>query len=58
MEKHEKDIAWLKKGFNFKYGVDPIESKIDSFIEKVAMFCAEDYDELTARRMAFKILGF
>jgi hypothetical protein len=58
MEKHEKDIAWLKKGFSFKHGVEPTETKVDSFVEKVAVFCSEGQDELTARRMAFKILDF
>jgi hypothetical protein len=43
---YEKDIAWLKKGFIFKHGVEPTESKIDCFVEKVAIFFSEDYDEV------------
>jgi hypothetical protein len=58
MKKYKQDIAWLRQAFISKHGVEPVESKIDSFVEKVAVFCSEGHDELTARRMAFKILGF
>jgi len=57
-EPYQSDIAWLTHGFNFKYGVNPVESKIDAFVEKVSIICAEGHDEMTARRMAFDVLEF
>jgi hypothetical protein len=58
MKKYKQDIAWLRQAFISKHGVEPTETKIDSFIEKVAIFHFDGYSELMARKMAFKILDF
>ncbi len=56
IQPYQLDIIWLRQVFMSKHGVEPTESKIDSFIEKVAIFYADGHSELMARKIAFNLV--